>query len=456
MLLERMQLLASRHWRSVFPQARTMHRALAYGLGLLLAVGRRTVTSSLLARGLAQRDWSADYRLFSRSPWTARELFRPAIVRFVTDIPSGLIPIGLDETKARKTGLKIPNVSWQRDPLSPPFSTNFIRAQRFIQGSVLFPHHRDYEMSARGIPVAFEPAPVLLRPGARASEQERAAYEKERKIRNLSTMSLDLMRELRAQFDRAGAAERTLMFAVDGSFCNRTIFGTALDRIGLIARARKDAKLCFPAPAGSRRWYDSRTFTPEQVRCDENIPFQIVPLRLGHAQHEVRYKEVNGVLWRTGAKRRHLRLIVLSPLPYKVRGARGQYRNPAYLLTTDLATPVSILMQIYIDRWQIEVNHRDEKSLLGLGQAQAWSPLAAERHPTFLVALYSLLLTTALECFGPTRTSDFDALPKWREPSARPSALDLLRLIRRECNEAQNSIINTTNPAQTLVLAANA
>jgi len=31
------------------------------------------------------------------------------------------------------------------------------------------------------------------------------------------------------------------------------------------------------------------------------------------------------------------------------------------------------LIQYYFDRWQIEVNHRDEKSLLGVGQAQVWS-----------------------------------------------------------------------------------
>jgi hypothetical protein len=456
MLLSGIRELATHHWRGVFRQARTMHRAIEYGLGLLLAVGRRTVTSSILARGLDECDWSADYKVFSRSSWCARELFGPAIARFLDDYKTGLIPIGLDDTKVKKSGARIPYVSWQRDPLSPPFSTNFIRAQRFIQGSLLFPHHRDHDLSARGIPVAFEHAPVLARPGHRASDQERAAYRKAQKTQNLSTTSLAVIRQLRQDFDHAGAHERILMFALDGSFCNRTIFGAALDRAELIARARKDAKLCLPAPAHSRRWYDPNTFTPEQVRCDEAIPYQSAMLRLGHALHQVRYKEISGLLWRSGARRRLLRLIVIAPQPYQLRGSRRHYRKPAFLLTTDLITPATTLIQVYIDRWQIEVNHRDEKSLLGLGQAQAWSALGAERHPTFLVALYSLLLTASLVAFGPSRSSGFVALPKWRSNSVRPSLLDLLRLIRRECYEVQNSIISTPNAAQTLLLAANA
>lgn len=455
MLLGRVKELASHHWRGVFSQARTARRAIDYGVGLLLALGRRTVTSSILARGLGHQDWSADYKVFSRSPWGARGLFRPAIQAFVSEFPDGIIPIALDETKTKKSGALVPGVSWQRDPLSPPFGTNFIRAQRFVQASLLFPHHRDHPLPARAIPVAFEHAPALKRPGARATDQQWADYERERKITNLSTQSLALINDVRARCDDGGAANRTIIFAVDGSFCNRTFFTADLDRVELIARARKDAKLCFPASGNSRKWYDPDTFTPEAVRLDEAVPYREHEFRLGSALHIVRFKEISGVLWRTGAARRPLRLIVLAPQPYKIRGSSRNYRQPAYLLTTDLTTSVTELIQIYIDRWQIEVNHREEKDLLGLGQAQAWSQLGAERHPSFTVALYSLLLTASLLEFGPARTSDFLPLPRWRADSSRPSLLDLLRRIRSECNEVQNSAVDPPHTARTLLLAAN-
>jgi hypothetical protein len=43
------------------------------------------------------------------------------------------------------------------------------------------------------------------------------------------------------------------------------------------------------------------------------------------------------------------------------------YRDPAYLLTTDLHSSPKQLLQIYFGRWQIEVNHREEKDTLGIG-----------------------------------------------------------------------------------------
>lgn len=66
-----------------------------------------------------------------------------------------------------------------------------------------------------------------------------------------------------------------------------------------------------------------------------------------------------------------------------------------------------LILQIYCDRWQIEVNHRDEKSLLGVGEAQVCSAQAVPRQPAFAVASYSLLLLAGLQAQGPGRTDTF-------------------------------------------------
>jgi hypothetical protein len=47
--------------------------------GILCGVGRRTVTRSISFHGNTQKDWSADYKVFSRSPWEARALFHPIL-----------------------------------------------------------------------------------------------------------------------------------------------------------------------------------------------------------------------------------------------------------------------------------------------------------------------------------------------------------------------------------------
>ncbi len=57
---------------------------------------------------------------------------------------------------------------------------------------------------------------------------------------------------------------------------------------------------------------------------------------------------------------------------------------------------LAALLQAYIDRWEIECNHRDEKSLLGVAQGQVWNPNAVRRLPQLQVAGYSLLLLASI------------------------------------------------------------
>jgi hypothetical protein len=108
------------------------------------------------------------------------------------------------------------------------------------------------------------------------------------------------------------------------------------------------------------------------------------------------------------------------------------YRDPAYLLTSDLRSPAKQLLQIYFDRWQIEVNHREEKDTLGVGQAQLWNVTSVPKQPVLAVAAYSALLLASLRAFGAERGTAYAELPKWRRNARRPSCLDLVTLLRKE------------------------
>jgi len=442
-------------WSRAFAQSRTHQRALAHALAALCSFGRRTLSRSIALLGRAQKDWSADYRIFSRSRWQPQDLFAPVLTHYLQRYPQGPLTVALDDTKLSKTGKKIPTAFWQRHPLSPPFRINLLYGLRFLQASLLFPHYQEGDFSARALPVRFHEVPAVDKPGRRAPPQAQQEYRRLQKMKNLSTQSLAVVRDLRAQCDALGAADRLLLLPLDGSFCNRTFFQASLERTALLARGRKDARLCFPAPPGSRRRYAAATFTPEQVRQDEACPWQRAKVHFGGQWREVRYKEVPGVRWRRGAGPRPLRLLVVAPLPYRVSPhARLQYRQPAYLLTTDLAADAASLLQAYLDRWQIEVNHRDEKSLLGVGQAQVRSALSVPRQPALVVAAYSLLLLAALQVFGPGRTSDYLPLPKWRKPASRPSLLDILTLLRQQINETSGSDPGSEISAETLMHCA--
>jgi hypothetical protein len=383
--------------------------------------------------------------MFSRSPWDADRLFDPVADEYLARYPKGPVVMALDDTKLHKTGKHIPGASWQRDPLSPPFQVNFIWGLRFLQASLIFPHHQEGNFSARGFPVCFQHVFAVKKPGKRATEEERQLVQALRKQNNLSASALIMIQGIRAQLDDQGSSDRTLLVTGDGSFCNRTLFKAHVQNVDLLTRCRKDARLCFQDPSDSRRRFAVEKFTPEDVRRSESLPWKHTRIYFGSKQRRVQYKLLPHVFWQRGAGTRLLRLIVIAPLPYKMSPhSRIHYRDPVYLLTTDLKTSTKKLLQHYFDRWQIELNHRDEKTLLTVGQSQLWSKLSVPRQPPFTVASYSLLLLASLRCFGPGRTSDFIPLPKWRNrPATRPSLQDLLTRLRQDvCETSVSSILN--------------
>jgi len=453
-LIEQYHSLLDRGWQRAFPQARSRHRAIEHAIALPCVFGRRTISRTISALGRSDRDWSGDYKMFSRCKWESERLFDPVIDEYLERYPKMPVVAAIDDTKIRKTGKKIESARWQRDPLSPPFHLNFIYGLRFLQASLLFPHYREGDYPSRGIPVRFQEAPPLKKPGKRASQQDHQQYRELKKTQNLSMQALEMMRNLRASIDQRGGSDRSLLWVGDGSFCNKTMYRARLDRIHLITRCRKDARLCFPAPDGSRRKYDEHVFTPEQVRKNDKA-WSWLRVYVGGKWRRVRFKEVNGVLWKRGAGQRPLRLIVIAPVPYKLsKNSRINYRRPAYFLSTDLNTPSKLLVLACFDRWQIEVNNRDEKDLLGVGQAQVRNEHSVPRHPALAVASYSLLLLAALQSFGPGRTPDYHPLPTWRKDSNRPSFLDIVTRLRTDCNEASVSFFLHHNFAKNLITYA--
>jgi hypothetical protein len=447
-----------RAWTPAFTQPRLGERAVEQALGSLLALGRRTLSRALWALGRQDRDWSADYKLHSRANWKAQDLFQPILEQGARWCDEAVLVVAMDDTRIRKTGRKILTAFYQRDPLSPKFRFNLMWGLRFLHFSLLVPLYRfGADVPPRSLPLRFLEVPALRKPGKKASTAELEAHRQLIKKHNLSRRTVDLLRELRQSADAAGLSSRAILAVGDASFCNRTLLRQPLDRIDILSRTRRDCRLCHAAAPGGRRFYSADPFTPEQIRQRESLPWQHAPIFHGGQWRDVRFKEVAAVYWRTGGARRPLRLLVVAPVPYDSgKGQRKYYRDPAFLLTTDLHRPAPVLLQAYFDRWQIEVNHREIKDTLGIGQAQLRHSNSVGRQPAMLVAAYSALLLAGIKVFGEIRGSSFPALPKWRRNARRPSCLDLITVLRQEVATMTDS--SSSFPARVdwkkLVLAA--
>ncbi len=347
----------------------------------------------------------------------------------------------LDDTLLRRAGLRTPGVAWRRDPLGPRFQTNFVRAQRFVQISGVMPGNTGNNGAFRLAPIAFIHAPTPTKPKRPATVAQTAQYRRESAAARLSLRGAQQMTQLRQSLDQdPGGAARALIVAFDGGYTNSTVLKQLPPRTIAIGRLRKDAKLYrIPAPApgkstGRPRRYGVRAPTPEQLRTDVTTPWQTITFAHSGVSHALRFKQISNLLWRAAGVDQLLQLIVIAPLAYRLRkGSKLLYRDPAFLLCTDPQLDPRQVIESYFQRWDIEVNFRDEKTLLGVGQAQVRHAVSVQSAPALAVAAYGLLLVSGQLAFGASRDGLLPP-PQWAAASQGPrtSTQHLLHQIRAE------------------------
>lgn len=421
--------------RPAFSDPRVFEQARTIALAQLLCLGRHTITGLLTTCGRTEQDWSSSYRIFEDERVDCRRMFevpaREVASRLGPDAP--LVAM-MDDTTIKKRGRKVAGASWRRDPLGPPFHTNFIWGQRFLQLSVADPERSGGPGRARAVPIAFEHCPSPRKPSKHATAPEWEEYQQEKANTTITRRGVEAIQRLRDQLDHDGQAGRPLILAVDGTFTNRTVLTHLPDRTTVIGRIHKNASLCaLPSPEpprrGHPRLYGEPIQTPEQLRQDESIPWIKVPAFAAGKVHEFEVKTIKRCRWKN-AGGLDCRLVVIRPLAYRPgKGRRLLYRDPAYLLCTDPGLSLAQVMQYYAWRWEIELNFREEKTLLGAGEGQVRVPGASSSLPAFKVAAYSLLLCAL-------RNLEKDKLappprPKWQKKLDETSRFTTTQMIGR-------------------------
>jgi hypothetical protein len=402
----------------------------------LVSPCRGTISNLICLCGDSLRDWTADYRLYARDRVDPQILFRQALGEIQTHIsPEASLVVAIDDTLVRKTGTKIHGVGWKRDPLGPAFHTNLVRGQRYVQLSAAWPGP---DGQARMIPVDFTHAPTPPKPPRNAPEALHQQYREQRKQQRLNVVACARIQSLRMSVPDS----RKLVIAGDGSYTNADILKGLPAHTVYIGRMRKDAVLHAPpgpAPATGRPpSYGPQVHTPEALRTDESIPWQTVTAFAAGRKHSFKLKTIGPVLWRKSGPAISLRVVVIAPIGYRLRnGSRLLYRLPAFLICTDPEMSLDELLQDYLWRWGIEVNFRDEKTLIGTGEAQVRLPSSNRNQPAVTVAAYALLWSAALSLIANNGQPQYLRPPKWRRlpPDAAAPALStgtLLRALRSE------------------------
>jgi hypothetical protein len=439
MLLEAFHKLGA-ELRACFLRTIVFRRFLWFMQALLSVRGRRTL-SAALPPGVPH---SAFYRIFSTARWSKEGLFRKVLQGGLPLLgPKPFIPIALDDTVTKKTGLLRGQVRWLRDASNLQLehrskaghrNIRYCRGLRWIHLALLTFVPGEGSLA---LTVGFDLAQPLKKPKFGTSKADWKEFRKAARAFSAPALAVHAVHRARGDLDATGCRERTLLMVVDGGYMNQAFLRQLPERTGVLGRVRKDTRLVYPATTqGRRRLYGDRAPSPDTLRQDDDHPWLRTECYFGGAMRSVRYKELGPVRWPKVTKGRDLRLIVVAPTPYWLPGRnRKGYHQPGYLLTTDLTTPACLLIQTYFERWQIEVVHRDLKSELGCAQPQVWSPNSVRRVTPSIAAFYALLRIAALKAFGPGRSAEaYGELPAYRRarPPRRPSPRDLLNRLRKE------------------------
>lgn len=395
--------------RPAFVQQRSFERARTLGLSALACLGRRTISGLLCSSGQQFQDWSAAYRLFERERINTDVLWRSLRHQIVPQLPPNAPVVALmDDTLRRKRGSHISGTSWRRDPLGPDFADNFIWASRFLQISLAMPAQPDAGPSlARAIPVDLAHAPSPRKPSKKALPEVWQAWRNASSAATISSLGARRIAALRADLDALPDGQsRALQVCVDGTFTCRAVFRDLPSRTSLIGRIRKDARLyALPLESqqnhgrGRQRDYGDPLPTPEQFRRDDTIPWQTVQACAAGNTYDFEVKTIQPVRWKVAGGKRNLSLLIVRPVAYRPKqGADLYYRKPAYLICSDPNLSPAQILQTYLWRWEIEVNFRDEKTLLGFGEPQVRTEAAVRTTSCFFVFAYALLLLALDQC----------------------------------------------------------
>ena len=367
--------------------------------------GRRTVTRMILAAGdVAEKHFSSYHRLFSAARWS-RDALGLAVFDLIQPFLGSAVMLGLDDTLARKRGLKMFGTGMHHDPLLSSRGkviTNWGHSWVVLGVIVELPFRRGHYYC---LPILFR-----LYLNKKSAGKHRRAY---RTRPELAVEMLELLCDHRKN--------QRFHVVADSAYGGQSVLCFLPTNCDLTSRLVKDARLYGARPErkpgtnGRPRRRGERLSTPQDLlasRCRR------VTLDIYGRNEQARLADQ--VARVHAAPDRPLRVVAVEAL----KGGRGR---EAFYSTCSDATAEQVIAW-YAMRWSIEVSNHDSKQHLGFEEPQGWTRRSVERTAPLAMLLYSLIvLWFAREGHRSWRP----LLCPWYTSKTAPSFADMLGTLRR-------------------------
>lgn len=367
---------------------------------------KRTITSMLLAAGIAgERHHSAFHRFFANAHWSLDALGLN-VFRMLEPWLDGTILLVVDDTLARKRGLKIFGVGMHHDPLLSSRGksiTNWGHSWVVLGVLVQFPLGPQHVFC---LPILFR---LYL-------NKEKAAKHR-RVYRTRPELAVQMLQVLCSQ-----RKHRHFHLIADSAYGGQSVLCELPSNCDLTSRLLMNARLYEGAPPrkpgtnGRPRKRGQQLPTPQEMLTRRA---KRVTLQIYGRQDKVRLADSVARVY--AAPQIPLRVVAVEPLT-------GGRKQQAFYSTCVEATAVDLLIW-YAMRWSIEVAFHDSKQHLGFEEPQGWSRRAVQRTAPMAMLLYSLIVLW----FNQEGHCHFVPLNRpWYHQEHDPSFADMLATLRRQ------------------------
>jgi len=375
---------------------------------------RRNVTKMILAAAAVdEKHHSAFHRVFAAASWSLDALGLLVFVLILPWLNDGQIVLAVDDTLARKRGLKVYGVGMHHDPLISSRKkalTNWGHSWVVLGVIVKFPFCED----------KFFCLPILFR----LYISKQTITKKGGVYRTRPELAVEMLQVL-----CVAHSERNFHAVADSAYGGQSVLGELPSNCDLTSRLDLDARL-YDAPPKRKPKQQGRTRkrgrklpTPKKMLEGRT---KTMTLRLYGRRDRVRTTDAVGRAH--AVPDRPLRIVVVNP----TTGGRGPQ---AFYSTRTDDTALDVLTR-YAMRWSIEEANQNSKGHLGFEEPQGWTRRAVERTAPTAMLLYSLILLW----FAKVGHRHYQPLHAPWYPSKDHAAFgDMLATLRRESIREQVS-----------------
>lgn len=332
---------------------------------------RRVVTRMIeAANAVETKHHSAFHRFFSAARWSRDELGLAIFALIEPWLDHGSVILSLDDTLARKRGLKIFGVGMHHDPLLSTRKTalmNWGHSWVVLSVIVAFPFRPDHYFSL----------PILFRLYV---NKKTAAKNKKLPYRTRPELAIEMLALLCKRHEN-----RRIHVVGDSAYGGQSVLAQLPTNCDLTSRLDLNARLYDAPPVrkpgtnGRPRKRGRRLASPRQMLAQRTRR-----LTLDIYGRRDRSRVADCVAHVYAVPDRPLRIVAVEPLT-------GGRKMQAFYSTCHEATAEQVLTW-YAMRWSIEEAFHDAKGHLGFEEPQGWTRKAVERTAPTAMLLYSLIV----------------------------------------------------------------